>query len=51
MRRREFIALVGGAAGWPHVARAQRPTIPIIGFLSSTSAEEYTTLLRHSVKA
>jgi putative tryptophan/tyrosine transport system substrate-binding protein len=45
MRRRAFIAGLGGAAIWPLMARAQPSAMPVVGFLRSTSLADSTFLV------
>lgn len=46
MTRRDFVALVGGAAAWTSPARAQLQAMPVIGYLGSEAPDRYASRLK-----
>jgi putative tryptophan/tyrosine transport system substrate-binding protein len=46
MKRREFMAALGGVAAWPVMAHGQQPAMPVIGLLGSATASDWTPYVK-----
>jgi putative tryptophan/tyrosine transport system substrate-binding protein len=50
IRRREFIAGIGGAVAWPLAARGQQPPMPVVGYLTPRPRDDATPLRAHFLR-
>jgi len=51
MKRREFIAVVGGAAAtWSFAGLAQQPAMPVVGFVNAAASKPYARMLSAFLK-
>jgi hypothetical protein len=51
LRRREFIAALGGAAAWPLAERPQQPATPVVALVFAGSANDSAERIRTFAKA